>query len=140
MWKLHQLFRCLKRYTDSMTISAGMQIERDGFFIPEDVKDGQFTQFATDNLEFHENTKTEPLYMEQHNIYQYLSVDTEVPNVNAAVPLVKKRRTLPNLEYKSPNTYRSPADRKNTKSLSGANISIPEQGRAVERMLACCGI
>lgn len=47
-------------YTDAqryINTEADKQVERDGVFSPETVKIGNFTQFAKDNLDFHEHTK-----------------------------------------------------------------------------------
>ena len=46
-----------QRYINTIAAETDKQVERDGVFIPESVYLGNFTQFAIDNLDFHEKTK-----------------------------------------------------------------------------------
>lgn len=65
----------------------------DGIYIPANMKVGRFTQFAFDNLDFHEyTTDGRTLHGTTHIIFQYQSLDEE-PDPIASVPLLKTRKS-----------------------------------------------
>ena len=66
-------------------------------FIPHGLVDGVFTQYAFDNLDFHENTKDgTTLHATTHNIYQYTDFDT--PDMGSVPIRVNRERSLPQPE------------------------------------------
>lgn len=57
-----------------LAIQLLRNIEDKGIFVPSNVKFGYFSQFAMDNLDFHEHTKDgKTLHATSHNIYQYIT-------------------------------------------------------------------
>jgi hypothetical protein len=113
-----------QRYITTIAMSADRQVEEDGYFVPTNVQTGLFTQFAIDNLDFHEHTKDgQTLHATTHNIYQYdQSKDSfRTPGV---VPVVKTRDT--SLKSAKPFTvadcHLSAKDRQKSRSLSGVAL------------------
>jgi len=138
---LNRLGNCIsyndaQRYLTTVAESVDEQVSRDGIFIPGHLKPGRFTQFAFDNLDFHEYTKDgRTLHGTTHIIFQYPDGNEE-PTPVASVPLVKVRRSA----LKAPGAFQTKAsglslkDRQRSRSLVGVD-TVPKQPESLNEPL-----
>ena len=116
-----------QRYINTIAVEADAQVDRDGVFIPGNVKQGNFTQFAIDNLDFHEKTRDgKTLHATTQNIYQYPAdtQDSSKASVSGIVPLVKTRSSTSKRtqKYEPSDEHLSAKERQRGKSVSGVSL------------------
>lgn len=122
-----------QRYITTMAMQTEDQINQDGFFMPSNLRTGQFTHCAFDNLDFHEYTKDgRTLHGTTHIVYQSVSQDdkSKISSV-PTIPLVKSRRTSiePPQPVQPTESFLTLKDRQQSRSLVGLQIRplLPEQ-------------
>lgn len=119
-----------QRYITSMAINADEKILETGFFIPDNIKHGRFTQFAFDNLDFRESTMDgKTTHGTTHIIYQYPLNSTETNfSSSTKVSLHKPRgMSLSTVkEFQTTPVILTSADRQESRSLCGIKL-VPEE-------------
>lgn len=125
-----------QRCITTMAEAVDQKTEEDGVFVPTNLKAGRLTQFAFDNLDFHEYTKDgRTLHGTTHVIFQYKYAE-EVPASTVAVPLLKTRRA--SLESPQPfhtkESHLSLNDRQRSRSLIGVDTE-PQQPQSLAEPL-----
>ena len=84
-----------QRYKTFMALSADEQILDSGYFIPDNIKHGFFTQFSFDTLDFQENTLDgKTTHETTHIIHQYPPDTSETNSSSSAKVSLYKPRGL----------------------------------------------
>lgn len=114
-----------QRYVNTIASAIDEQVSEDGFFFPYNLKIGKFTQFAIDNLDFHENTKDgTTLHATTHIMYQY---DNVSQRTCASFPLKKTRSTArKELPVIKGQKSLSSKERSASRSLTGLHLAQKE--------------
>ena len=75
-----------QRYITSVAKEEAKQEQDTGFFVPSNIHMGVFTQFAVDNLDFHENSHDgKTMHGTTHIVYQYQSDPSTQTQASAPV-------------------------------------------------------
>ena len=121
-----------QRYITTEAKNISIQSEDEGLFVPAGILRGRFSQYALDNLDFHEHTPTGvTMHATTHNIYQYKDDEDE----SAATIQLKKTR---NRSIEKPPTftldasYVSLADRRNARSIENVPLSYESQAHLIQ--------
>ena len=122
-----------QRYISTLSDETDTQMDTQGYFIPHDVCKGRFTQFAIDNLDFHENTVDgKTTHGTTHIIFQYTKDDAQAESAERQCFPIRKSRITSSKELE-PVEPRSSGinliDRQRSRSLKGIKLmpSVNEQ-------------
>ena len=112
-----------QRYITTMANEVTDQEETLGFFVPSNLVVGSFTQFAMDNLDFHENSLAgKTTHGTTHIVYQYQDEPSASNQARAKLQKSRSVTVSPVPEKELKKSMISSTDRKQGRSLSGLKL------------------